>query len=198
MQVSIYRYNPETDEVDAQHAGLCKSTCLSGKDLMVLDVLELIKAEQDLHGDYRRSCREGVCGSDGVNMNGKNGLACITPLSEVVKGKLVIAPAARAAGHSRPGGGYDQFYEQYEKGPAVPASTMTPPPAQERLQTPEDRAETGRPLRVYSLCLLFDLLSFVLVESRQVHRPGWPAAGLSLPGRFSRDTATAERLAESR
>ena len=42
---------------------------------MVLDVLELIKAEHDGSAAYRRSCREGVCGSDGLNMNGKNGLA---------------------------------------------------------------------------------------------------------------------------
>ena len=59
---------------------------------MVLDVLNLIK-EKDQSLSYRRSCREGVCGSDGVNMNGKNGLACITPLSEVVtNGKLVVRP----------------------------------------------------------------------------------------------------------
>ena len=53
---------------------------------MVLDVLELIKAEHDGSVTYRRSCREGVCGSDGLNMNGKNGLACITPLSESSEG----------------------------------------------------------------------------------------------------------------
>mgnify|MGYP003138162932 FL=1 len=82
MKVSIYRYNPDTDrepsmkeyEVDTQ-----------GKDLMVLDVLNLVK-EQDPSMAYRRSCREGVCGSDGMNINGKNGLACITPLSEVAPG----------------------------------------------------------------------------------------------------------------
>jgi succinate dehydrogenase / fumarate reductase, iron-sulfur subunit len=60
---------------------------------MVLDVLELLKAK-DPSLAYRRSCREGVCGSDGINMNGKNGLACITPVSEVAKrgGKLVLRP----------------------------------------------------------------------------------------------------------
>jgi len=81
LQVSVYRYNPETDkkpymqdfEIDTK-----------GKDVMVLDVLHLVK-EKDNSMSYRRSCREGVCGSDGLNMNGKNGLACITPLSEVVK-----------------------------------------------------------------------------------------------------------------
>ena len=49
--------------------------------------------EQDQGFSYRRSCREGVCGSDGMNINGKNGLACITPLSAVVKNnKLVVRP----------------------------------------------------------------------------------------------------------
>lgn len=55
------------------------------KDLMVLDVLNLIK-EQDPTLVYRRSCREGVCGSDGLSIGGTNGLACITPLSEAAKG----------------------------------------------------------------------------------------------------------------
>jgi len=90
LQVSVYRYNPEVDsapymqdfQVDTQ-----------GKDVMVLDVLEMIKAEQDATVTYRRSCREGVCGSDGLNINGKNGLACITALSDTVKNdKLVIRP----------------------------------------------------------------------------------------------------------
>ena len=81
LEVNIYRYDPEKDlepymknyHVDTQ-----------GKDMMVLDVLELLKAE-DPSLVYRRSCREGVCGSDGMNINGKNGLACIKPLSEAVK-----------------------------------------------------------------------------------------------------------------
>ena len=89
LQVSIYRYNPETDS-EPYMQDLEVDT--GGKDLMVLDVLELIKG-QDPTVTYRRSCREGVCGSDGVNMNGKNGLACITPVSEAVKrNKLVIRP----------------------------------------------------------------------------------------------------------
>src|SRR5690554_3521880 len=63
-----------------------------GRDLMVLDVLEMLKT-QDPTLAYRRSCREGVCGSDGVNMNGVNGLACITPVSKAARGgKLVLRP----------------------------------------------------------------------------------------------------------
>ena len=89
LQVSIYRYNPETDAEPSMQDFQIDT---GGKDLMVLDVLELIKA-QDTTVSYRRSCREGVCGSDGMNMNGKNGLACITPLSETVRdSKLVVRP----------------------------------------------------------------------------------------------------------
>ena len=90
LQVSLYRYNPETDDAPFMQDFSVET---GGKDLMVLDVLELIKAEHDGSVTYRRSCREGVCGSDGLNMNGKNGLACITPLSAAGKGdKLVFRP----------------------------------------------------------------------------------------------------------
>ena len=90
MLVSVYRYNPEMDREPYMQD--VEVSLPEGKDLMVLDVLNLIK-EKDQSLSYRRSCREGVCGSDGVNMNGKNGLACITPVSEVVsRGKLVVRP----------------------------------------------------------------------------------------------------------
>ncbi|MBM4205676.1 MAG: succinate dehydrogenase iron-sulfur subunit, partial [Gammaproteobacteria bacterium] len=90
MQVSVYRFNPDVDEVPQMKTMTVEMP--QGKDLMVLDVMELMKA-QDPTFSYRRSCREGVCGSDGVNMNGKNGLACITPVSEVAKGgKLILRP----------------------------------------------------------------------------------------------------------
>ncbi len=91
MLVSIYRYNPETDAKPSMQD--FEVEIPAGKDLMVLDVLELLK-RKDPSITYRRSCREGVCGSDGMNINGTNGLACITPVSSVVKsgGKLVIRP----------------------------------------------------------------------------------------------------------
>ena len=90
LEVSIYRFNPETDEEPSMQTF---DVDTAGKDVMVLDVLEQIKAQQDTSVTYRRSCREGVCGSDGLYINGKNGLACITPLSETVKdNKLVIRP----------------------------------------------------------------------------------------------------------
>ena len=60
MQISIYRYNPDVDEVPSMRE--MEVDLPEGKDLMVLDVLELMKT-QDSTLSYRRSCREGVCGS---------------------------------------------------------------------------------------------------------------------------------------
>jgi len=78
MQVkfSIYRYNPDVDSKPKMQEMSLEVP--EGSDMMVLDALIQLK-ETDASLSFRRSCREGVCGSDGVNMNGKNGLACITP-----------------------------------------------------------------------------------------------------------------------
>ena len=138
LQVSLYRYNPETDDAPFMQDFSVET---DGKDLMVLDVLELIKAEHDGSVTYRRSCREGVCGSDGMNMNGKNGLACITPLSETVKGdKLVIRPLPGLPVIRDLVVDMSLFYAQYEKVQPY-LQNPTPAPAIERLQTPEERAQ---------------------------------------------------------
>ena len=135
LQVSIYRYNPETDAEPSMQDFQIDT---SGKDLMVLDVLELIKA-QDTTVGYRRSCREGVCGSDGLNMNGKNGLACITPLSETVKSnKLVIRPLPGLPVIRDLVVDMGMFYAQYEKVQPY-LKNDTPAPSIERLQTPEEQ-----------------------------------------------------------
>ncbi len=90
---------------------------------------------------YRRSCREGVCGSDGVNMNGVNGLACITHLSEVVrKTKLVIRPLPGLPVIRDLVVDMSAFYKQYERIKAY-LQNDEPVPAIERLQSPEDRAK---------------------------------------------------------
>ena len=81
---SVYRYNPDVDKAPRMQDYTLENP--EGRDMMVLDALLKLK-EQDPTLSFRRSCREGVCGSDGLNMNGKNGLACITPLSALGKGK---------------------------------------------------------------------------------------------------------------
>jgi succinate dehydrogenase / fumarate reductase iron-sulfur subunit len=113
MQVSIYRYDPAKDS--APYMQDVEVEIPEGKDLMVLDVLELMKAK-DPSVAYRRSCREGVCGSDGMNMNGKNGLACITPVSQVAKkNKLVLRPLPGLPVVRDLVVDMTQFYRQYEK-----------------------------------------------------------------------------------
>ena len=136
MLVSLYRYNPETD--NAPYMQDVDVEIPEGKDLMVLDVLNLIK-EKDPSMAYRRSCREGVCGSDGMNMNGKNGLACITPVSDVAKNnKIVLRPLPGLPVIRDLVVDMSLFYKQYEK--VMPYLVNdNPAPAIERLQSPEDR-----------------------------------------------------------
>jgi len=190
--VRLYRYNPETDttpymedfEVDDEL-----------RNRMVLEVLEILKAT---HPDlvYRRSCREGVCGSDGMNINGKNGLACITSVAEALgKGNVLTL---------RPLPGMpvirdlvvDQalFFRQFEKIRPYLIND-SPPPTIERLQSPEDRDK------------LDGLYECILCACCSSQCPSWwwnpekfiGPAGLIQAYRFlndSRDTATNERLAE--
>ena len=165
----------------------------SGRDLMVLDVLELIKADYDGSVTYRRSCREGVCGSDGLNMNGKNGLACITPLSESVKGdKLVIRPLPGLPVIRDLVVDMSLFYAQYEKVQPY-LQNPTPAPAIERLQSPEERAQLdGLYECILCACCSTSCPSFWWNPDRFVG-----PAGLLQAYRFladSRDTATEARL----
>lgn len=192
MQVSVYRYNPDVDETPRMQD--YEVTLPEGKDLMVLDVLELLKA-QDSTLTYRRSCREGVCGSDGLNMNGKNGLACVTPVSEVAKrGKLVLRPLPGLPVIRDLVIDMTQFYVQYEKVQPYLIND-NPPPAQERLQTPEERAQLdGLYECILCACCSTSCPSFWWNPDKFIG-----PAGLLQAYRFladSRDTATAERLAE--
>ena len=191
LQVSLYRYNPETDEAPYMQDF---SVDTGGRDLMVLDVLELIKSDYDGSVTYRRSCREGVCGSDGLNMNGKNGLACITPLSESIKGdKLVIRPLPGLPVIRDLVVDMSLFYAQYEKVQPY-LQNPTPAPAIERLQSPEERAQLdGLYECILCACCSTSCPSFWWNPDRFVG-----PAGLLQAYRFladSRDTATEDRLA---
>lgn len=192
MLVSIYRYNPETDK--APYMQDYNIEIPGGKDLMVLDVLHLVK-EQDVSLSFRRSCREGVCGSDGLNINGKNGLACITPLSECVKGdKLVLRPLPGLPVIRDLVVDMEQFYKQYEKIKPFLIND-TPAPAIERLQSPEERAHLdGLYECILCACCSTSCPSFWWNPDKFVG-----PSGLLQAYRFlidSRDTATEERLAE--
>jgi len=189
LQVSVYRYNPETDAAPYMKDYQVDT---GGKDLMVLDVLALVK-EQDSTLAYRRSCREGVCGSDGLNINGKNGLACVTPLSESVKGnKLVLRPLPGLPVIRDLVIDMSLFYQQFEKVKPF-LQNNTPAPAIERLQTPEDRAKLdGLYECILCACCSTSCPSFWWNPDKFIG-----PAGLLQAYRFladSRDTATAERL----
>lgn len=190
LKVQVYRYNPETDnapymktyEVDTQ-----------GKDLMVLDVLELLKA-QDESLAYRRSCREGVCGSDGMNINGKNGLACIKPISECVKNNtLILRPLPGLPVIRDLVVDMTQFYDQYKKIEPY-LQNDTPAPAIERLQSPEDREKLdGLYECILCACCSTSCPSFWWNPDKFIG-----PAGLLQAYRFladSRDQATQKRLA---
>ena len=191
LQVSVYRYNPETDsapymqefQVDTQ-----------GRDLMVLNVLEIIK-QQDSSMAYRRSCREGVCGSDGMNMNGTNGLACVTAISDVTKnGKLVLRPLPGLPVIRDLVVDMGIFYKQYERIQPYLQNENTAP-AIERLQSPEERDKLdGLYECILCACCSTACPSFWWNPDKFVG-----PAGLLQAYRFladSRDTATRERLSE--
>ena len=137
MTFFIQRFNPETGKKPYMktyqvNTGECKG-------VMLLDALEVIKAKQDTSLAFRRSCGEGVCGSDGMSINGRNGLACITQLAslpnKVTLRALPGMPIVRDLIVDM-----TQFYRQYEKGEPYLQNDQ-PEPAREHLQSPEQRAE---------------------------------------------------------
>lgn len=191
MLVSVYRYNPETDSKPVMRDYQIELP--EGRDLMVLDVLEMLKT-QDPTLAYRRSCREGVCGSDGVNMNGVNGLACITPVSKAARGgKLVLRPLPGLPVVRDLVVDMTLFFKQFEKVQPY-LKNDKPAPAIERLQSPEERAKLdGLYECILCACCSTACPSFWWNPDRFIG-----PAGLLQAYRFladSRDTATEERLA---
>jgi len=192
MLVSIYRYNPDADETPRMED--VEIEIPDGRDIMVLDVMEMLKA-RDPSLSFRRSCREGVCGSDGINMNGRNGLACITPVSRVIKkNRLVLRPLPGLPVVRDLVVDMTQFYEQYAKVKPY-LQNSSPDPARERLQSPEERARLdGLYECILCACCSTSCPSFWWNPDKFIG-----PAGLLQAYRFladSRDTATEERLAD--
>jgi succinate dehydrogenase / fumarate reductase iron-sulfur subunit len=190
LTLSIYRYNPE---VDAEPYMKDYEIAIPVKgDPMLLTLLERLKAEQDSSITYRRSCREGVCGSDGMNINGTNGLACITSLSQLNSDKIVIRPLPGFPVIRDLAVDLSQFYQQYERiEPYLQNDEVAP--AQERLQSPEERAQLdGLYECILCACCTSSCPSFWWNPEKFVG-----PAGLLQARRFladSRDKATQHRL----
>lgn len=190
MRFSIYRYNSETDT--APYMKDYELEIQSGVDMMVLDALQLIN-EQDETLVFRASCREGVCGSDGMNINGINRLACITPLSSLTP-PIVIRPLVNMTVIRDLVVDFTLFFKQYERVKPY-LQNDSEPPVKERLQSPEERAKLDG---LYE-CILCGCCTSFCPSSWWNPEKFIGPAGLLWADRFledSRDTATNERLAD--
>lgn len=190
MQFSIYRYNPEHDS--APYMENHDLEILPNSDMMVLDALQLIK-EQDETLVFRASCREGVCGSDGMNINGLNRLACITPISSL-KPPIIIRPLVNMIVIRDLVVDFTLFFQQYERIEPY-LQNNTEPPQKERLQSPEERAKLDG---LYECILCACCTSFCPSSWWNPEKFVGPA-GLLWAARFlkdSRDNATDKRLGD--
>ncbi len=187
MKFKIYRYNPETDE--QPHMRNYELDIEAG-DMMLLDAILLIK-EQDDSLSLRKSCREGVCGSDAMNINGRNGLACITSLSSL-KQPIELRPLPGMPVIRDLVVDMTQFFKQYHSIKPYLVNN-DPPPETERLQSPAQRAELdGLVECILCGCCNAACPSFWWNPDKFVG-----PAGLLQAYRFitdTRDQATAERL----
>jgi succinate dehydrogenase / fumarate reductase, iron-sulfur subunit len=135
IKISLYRYNPELHEKPFMQDFEVNTSELPG--VMLLNALEHIKDKLDNTFVFRRSCGEGVCGSDGMNINGKNGLACITNLSSL-SDKVIVRPLPGFPVIRDLAVDMSQFFEQHKR--AIPFLINTEQsPMRERLQSPADR-----------------------------------------------------------
>ena len=131
----IYRYNPDTDAKPYMQTIELE---LDGSERMLLDVLTKLKA-LDPTFSYRRSCREGICGSDAMNINGKNGLACLINM-RTLPDTIVLKPLPGLPVVRDLIVDMTLFFKQYHSiKPYLVNETR--PPEKERLQSPEERDE---------------------------------------------------------
>ncbi|MGZ0018819.1 MAG: succinate dehydrogenase iron-sulfur subunit [Proteobacteria bacterium SG_bin4] len=187
MKFSIYRYDPDKDEQPYMQD---YDIQLAPTDKMLLDALLRIKTVDDSLS-LRRSCREGVCGSDAMNINGRNGLSCITPLSGLTE-PVEIRPLPGLPVIRDLIVDMTQFFQQYHSIKPYLINN-DPPPETERLQSPEERAALDGVYEcILCACCSTSCPSFWWNPDKFVG-----PAGLLQAYRFladSRDQATAERL----
>jgi len=187
MHFKIYRYDPDRDEKPYMKD---YDVELEPSDKKLLDALVRLKAVDDTLS-FRRSCREGVCGSDAMNINGKNGLACVTDVADL-KQPVEIRPLPGLPVIRDLVVDMTQFFKQYNSiKPYVINDTV--PPEHERLQSPKDREELdGLYECILCACCSTSCPSFWWNPDKFVG-----PAGLLAAYRFiadTRDTAINERL----
>jgi succinate dehydrogenase / fumarate reductase iron-sulfur subunit len=185
----IYRFDPEAEDgprVDSYELDL--GTC----GPMVLDALIQIKGGIDSTLTFRRSCREGICGSCAMNINGINRLACTTAMEDL-KGEIRIYPLPHMPVVKDLVPDLSNFYAQYAAvEPWLKTRTPAPPDA-ERLQSKEDQERIDRPAAcILCACCSTGCPSYWWNSDRFLG----PAALLAAYRWIvdSRDEATGERL----
>ncbi|QCU90290.1 succinate dehydrogenase iron-sulfur subunit [Thiomicrorhabdus sediminis] len=137
MKIIIQRYNPETDRVPYDELFEIDDAQIQ-HDTMLLEVLLMLR-ENDSTLAFRSSCQEGVCGSDGMNVNGKNHLSCITPVSSLTQ-PITIRPLPGLPIIRDLIIDLNLFYQQYQS--VKPYLQSEPLDSEhEHLQTPEQRAQ---------------------------------------------------------
>ena len=188
VNFQIYRYDPDKDDKPYMQD---ISVELEESDKKLLDALVRLKAKDDSLS-FRRSCREGVCGSDAMNINGKNGLACLTSMDEIAQ-PITIRPLPGLPVIRDVIVDMTQFFKQYHSIKPYLVNN-DPAPERERLQSPEDREElNGLYECILCACCSTSCPSFWWNPDKFLG----PSALLQAY-RFladSRDTQTAERLA---
>ena len=131
----IYRFDPDASQaprIDTYELDM--SSC----GPMVLDALIKMKGEQDPTLTFRRSCREGICGSCAMNLNGRNGLACTTAIADL-KGEIKITPLPHMEVIKDLVPDFTHFYAQYASIRPWLQTVSPTPSGKERLQSPEQR-----------------------------------------------------------
>ncbi len=192
LNISIYRYDPHVDSKPYMRDYQVDPDKCEG--VMLLDALACIKNTQDATLSYRRSCGEGVCGSDGMNINGKNGLACVTPLKDLAGKKIILRPLPGMPIVRDLVVDLTNFFKQYKRvKPFLKNSGAVP--AREHLQSPAEREKLdGLYECILCACCSSACPSFWWNPDKFVG----PAAALQA-ARFiqdSRDDDTANRLEE--
>ncbi|MBR8244832.1 succinate dehydrogenase/fumarate reductase iron-sulfur subunit [Burkholderia multivorans] len=183
----IYRYDPDRDAAPYMQR---YEIAVQPDDRMLLDVLARLKREDETLS-YRRSCREGICGSDAMNINGSNGLACLTNMKtlprEITLRPLPGLPVVRDLIVDM-----TDFFNQYHSIKPYLIND-TPPPERERLQSPAERDQLdGLYECILCACCSTQCPTFWWNPDKFVG-----PAGLLQAYRFiadSRDLATGERL----
>lgn len=187
--VRIYRYNPDTEAAPR----LDRFTLdVKATGPMVLDALIQLKASVDATLTFRRSCREGICGSCAMNINGVNRLACTTALADL-KGEVRIYPLPHLPVVKDLVPDLTQFYAQYAAVKPWLQARTPPPPDRERLQSKPEQERIDRP----AACILCACCSTACPSYWWNSERFLGPAALLAAYRWiidSRDEATGERL----